>query len=40
VSHWTRIFYADVDLSSLNPILISLVRNLVDLPLSEPSTIV
>jgi hypothetical protein len=34
-SHRTCLFYADVGLSSLNPILISLVRNFVDLPLSE-----
>jgi hypothetical protein len=33
--HWTCIFYVDVGLSSPNPILISLIRNLVELPLER-----
>jgi hypothetical protein len=34
-SHWTCIFYANVGLSSLNPIFISLIRNLVEFPLER-----
>jgi hypothetical protein len=40
VSRWICIFYAGVGLSSLNPVLISLVRSYVDLPLSEPSLVI
>jgi hypothetical protein len=40
VSRWTCFLYADVGLSPLNHILISLIWNLVILPLSEPSTVV
>jgi hypothetical protein len=39
-SCWICIFYADVGLSSLNPILFPLIWNLVDLPLSEPSIVI